>query len=83
MSDERNDMIPDNADDLSIHAPALHAMKGKANGFVVPENYFEELPDQIVSRVLIPEAGEFPVPEKYFAEAEEQINAGTVIPTEP
>jgi hypothetical protein len=82
MSDERNDMIPDNADDLSIHAPALHAMKGKANGFVVPENYFEELPDQIVSRVLIPEAGEFPVPEKYFAEAEEQINAGTVIPTE-
>lgn len=82
MSDERHDMIPDNADDLSIHAPALHALKSKANGFVVPENYFEELPDQIVSRVLLPEAGEFPVSESYFTESEEQINAGTVIPTE-
>lgn len=82
MSDERHDMIPDNADDLSIHAPALHTMKGKANGFVVPENYFEELPDLIVARVSLPEGGEFPVSEEYFAESEEQINAGTVIPSE-
>lgn len=82
MSDERNDMIPDNADDLSIHAPALHVLKGKANGFVVPENYFEELPDQIVSRVMLPGSGEFPISESYFAESEEQINAGAVIPTD-
>jgi hypothetical protein len=82
MSDERHDMIPDNADDLSIHAPALHAMKGKANGFVVPENYFEELPDQIVVRVALPEGGEFPVSESYFIQSEEEINAGTLIPME-
>lgn len=82
MSDERHNMIPDNADDLSIHAPALHALKGSESGLVVPVNYFEELPDQIVSRVLLPQAGEFPVSEAYFAESEEQINAGAVIPTE-
>jgi hypothetical protein len=82
MSEERHDMIPDNADDLSIHAPALHEMKGKANGFVVPENYFEELPEQIVVRVGLPEGGEFPVSESYFIESEEEINAGTAIPTE-
>jgi hypothetical protein len=82
MSEERHDMIPDNADDLSIHAPTLHAMKGKVNGFVVSENYFNELPEKIISRVALPDAGEFPVSESYFAESEQQINAGTVIPTE-
>ena len=36
MNEEFEHIIPDDADDLSKDAPALFAMKGKDDGFVVP-----------------------------------------------
>lgn len=74
--------LPQDADDLSKHAPALFELKGKQEGFVVPQNYFAELTDRVVSMTVIPKDGGLVVPENYFEELPEYISAVVNLPSE-
>jgi hypothetical protein len=74
--------LPADADDLSKHAPALFALKGTEEGYVVPALYFEELSELVVSKACIPEDGGLVVPENYFEESAELIAAKTALPAQ-
>lgn len=82
MNEEFEHNIPDDADDLSKHAPALFAMKSKGEGFVTPANYFEELTDTVMARTILPEDAGLDVPEDYFNELPDLILAKTKLPSE-
>jgi hypothetical protein len=82
MNEEHNIHLPPDADDLSKHAPALFALKGTEEGFVVPALYFEELSELVMSKTPLPQDGGLIVPENYFEEAAEQITAMIVLPAE-
>jgi len=75
MNEEHDINLPHDADDLSKHAPALFALKGTEEGFVVPALYFEELSELVIAKTVIPEDGGLIVPEKYFEESAELITA--------
>lgn len=66
----------------SKHAPALFALKGTEEGFVVPALYFEELSELVLAKTAIPEEGGLVVPENYFEESAELIVVKTIFPTE-
>lgn len=83
MEPDYNDMnLPADSDDLSKHAPALFALKGTEEGFVVPALYFEELSELVIAKTAIPEDGGLVVPENYFEESAELIFVMTGLPTE-
>lgn len=79
--DKNHDILPDDFDDLSKHAPLLHALRGKAEGFVVPENYFGESNEQTLAKTILPEKDGFIVPENYFEELAERILALVQLPS--
>jgi hypothetical protein len=82
VNDDLDIQVPDDADDLSKHAPALFALKGTEEGFLVPALYFEELSELVIAKTSIPEDGGLVVPENYFEELLPIIEAKTIIPSE-
>ena len=75
MNEEFEHIIPDDADDLSKDAPALFAMKGKDDGFVVPNDYFDSLSDRIHAKTVIPQDGGLTEPLNYFESLGEQLES--------
>jgi hypothetical protein len=73
--------LPADFDDLSKHAPLLEKIRFKGEGFVVPENYFEEAGELSVSSSQLAAVGGrqsesgFIVPGNYFEELAERIIA--------
>ncbi len=69
---EHNDInLPADFDDLSKHAPMLEKLRGKGDGFAVPENYFSESLELIEAKTVLPEKDGFAVPENYFEDSVE------------
>jgi hypothetical protein len=66
--------LPEDFDDLSKHAPLLHALRDKGDGFIVPENYFTEVIDLIDFQKQISGAEGFTVPENYFDELNDTLS---------
>lgn len=95
MNEYNEHNLPADFDDLSKHAPLLDklrreavsgqrsAVDGRDAGFIVPENYFDELTERIVSIVNLTSRdadfnavdNSFPLPENYFEELNDRINA--------
>jgi hypothetical protein len=73
MNEQNDTFLPADFDDLSKYAPVLHGLRGRAEGFVVPEQYFEELTAFLPARIAVERGrgGEWPVPENYFEQAQE------------
>lgn len=82
MSDELDINLPQDADDLSKHAPTLFSLKNAEEVFVVPALYFEELSEQVISKTAIPLEGGLVVPENYFEESADLIFAKVNFPSE-
>lgn len=79
MMNENN--IPTDFEDIAKYAPKLFRI-GKANGYVVPTHYFEELGAEInisISTLAFPKQDGFEIPKAYFDELENEINAGIAI----
>lgn len=85
MNEEQTYNLPPDADDLSKHAPALFALQGKGEGFVVPENFFEEFTERAVSMTTLPSfdsaQDDNSVPENYFDELPSIVEAKTILPS--
>ncbi|MGL4596736.1 MAG: hypothetical protein ACRCYO_04360 [Bacteroidia bacterium] len=81
MNEQDDIFLPADFDDLSKYAPVLHGLRGRAEGFVVPEYYFEELEAFLPARIAVERGrgGEWIVPENYFNTAEELTLALTAI----
>lgn len=69
---EFDNILPDDFENLEKYAPTL-AKLDKRNGFVVPEGYFDALPDHLRALVMIGDAARdkflgLTLPDKYFEE---------------
>ncbi|MBI3511889.1 MAG: hypothetical protein HY064_14605 [Bacteroidetes bacterium] len=73
MNNENDINLPADFDDLSKHAPLLHALQKKGDGFVVPENYFSDSAEIILAKTILPSADGFVIPENYFSSLAENI----------
>lgn len=80
MNNNHN-ILPEDFDDLSKHAPLLHALRGKAEGFVVPENYFGDAGELISGKTVLPATDGFEIPEHYFEELAKRILALVQLPS--
>ncbi|CAN5212333.1 hypothetical protein BH09BAC5_BH09BAC5_29970 [soil metagenome] len=82
---ESNDInLPSDFDDLSKHAPLLDKLRANGDGFVVPENYFNELEERIFVIYRFQSTfnnqhstfnNPFPVPEGYFEQLISEIES--------
>jgi hypothetical protein len=79
--DEHN--LPADFDDLSKHAPLLERTRFKGEGFIVPENYFDDLAERIITIASLsnttdrrqPTADSFFTPGGYFEKLTDEILA--------
>lgn len=82
---EYNDILPDDFENLEKYAPTLLQI-GRRDGFVVPENYFEELPAHLQALLTITQAARdkhagLHTEEQYFIELQSIIELLIVIDT--
>ena len=83
MTEYNEHDLPADFDDLSKHAPLLDKIRAKGDGFVVPENYFDESAQQIITLAKFSDAvnsqqptdNGFTAPENYFEELADRIIA--------
>ncbi len=83
MTDYNEHNLPADFDDLSKHAPLLDKLRAKGDGFVLPENYFDESEEHFISLTKLTNADNrqlitdncFSVPENYFEELADRIIA--------
>lgn len=82
---EYNDILPEDFENLEKYAPTLLAI-GRRDGFVVPENYFEELPAHLQALLTVTQAARdkfagMYAEENYFMELQHIVKALLAIDT--
>lgn len=80
---EYNDILPDDFENLEKYAPSLLAI-GRRDGFVVPENYFDELPAHLQALLTVTQAARdkfagLRTEENYFADLQQIVEILIVI----